>query len=196
MNETDRVRALLAMRPWAYAGVGSRETPEDVLDVMEDIGDKLQARGWCLFSGACKGADQAFERGAFSGPFRARAFRDRYALFLPWPNYEQRNGAVYEGLASPRPRAFAIAAEHHPGWDHISDGGRKMHARNVHIVLGRDCNTPVSFLVCWTPDGAIDKTTRRTGGTGQAIRVANTYQVPVFNLKRDDHMRAWKEALR
>lgn len=191
----DRIRSLCSRdnpAPMAYAGVGSRETPPDVLDEMRAIASVLQSCGFCLFTGGCHGADDAFADGCHRGSFRVRDFQDRRATFLPWPSY---NGTDFHGLAEPTSRAFAIAAEHHPGWEHISNGGRKMHARNVHIVLGRDCKSPVRFVVCWTPDGADGGetlTTPRTGGTGQAIRIARHHGVPVFNLQREAHRRAWK----
>ena len=48
-----------------YTGVGSRETPSDILEVMESVGYALASQGWTLRSGGAVGADQAFERGMF-----------------------------------------------------------------------------------------------------------------------------------
>lgn len=44
------------------------------------------------------------------------------------------------------------------------------------------------FVICWTPDGATeaDHTGRETGGTGQAIRIANIMGIPVYNLKNKE----------
>lgn len=50
-------------------------------------------------------------------------------------------------------------------------------SRNVYQVLGPNLDDPVEFIICWTKDG------KASGGTGQAIRIANDYGVPVFNLK-------------
>lgn len=46
---------------------------------------------------------------------------------------------------------------------------------------------PAAFVLCWTPDGSLDGTGSDTGGTGQALRIAAAYDVPVFNLQRPDH---------
>lgn len=43
------------------------------------------------------------------------------------------------------------------------------------ILLGRDLNDPVDFVVCWTP-GA-----QAVGGTGQALRIAEAYGIKVYN---------------
>ncbi len=46
-----------------YSGIGSRETPDDIIDVMKQLGKKLADQGWILRTGGAKGADQAFELG-------------------------------------------------------------------------------------------------------------------------------------
>jgi hypothetical protein len=50
--------------------------------------------------------------------------------------------------------------------------------RNTHQVLGKDCMTPCHMIVCWTSDG------KPSGGTGQAIRIAEYYRIPILNLQR------------
>jgi hypothetical protein len=51
--------------------------------------------------------------------------------------------------------------------------------RNAMQILGEDGNTPVEMVVCWTKDG------KASGGTGQALRIAEYYSIPIFNLKND-----------
>jgi len=68
-----------------------------------------------------------------------------------------------------------IAAIYHPYWNNLSYGAKKLLARNVYQVLGYDLQTPSSFIVCWTKDG------KGSGGTGQAIRIAKAYGIPVFD---------------
>lgn len=74
----------------------------------------------------------------------------------------------------------------------------KLMARNVQQVLGVDLLQETSkFVVCWTPDGVErgNDTTKKTGGTGQAIRIASSYHVPVFNLKNPDSFAAVNELI-
>lgn len=107
-------------------------------------------KGFTLRSGRAKGADQAFESEV---PYLKEIFTARDAT----------------------PESFDHAAKYHPAWEHCSAFAQALHARNSMIVLGRDLNDPVDFVVCWTPGGAI------TGGTGQALRIAGAYGIPVFN---------------
>ena len=48
-------------------------------------------------------------------------------------------------------------------------------------ILGMGCKSPSAMVVCWTPDGSTGITTARTGGTGQALRIAFAHGVPIFN---------------
>lgn len=48
---------------FAYAGIGARNTPEDILPYMVGAAQQLEAFGLILRSGAAEGADAAFEAG-------------------------------------------------------------------------------------------------------------------------------------
>lgn len=154
-----------------YTGVGARVTPEAILDVMTNAARALNARGYILRSGGAKGADTYFECGA----------GDNVEIFRP----NNSNGGVNASL----PKAYEIAARHHPVWDSLDNWAKDLMARNVHAVLGKDLETPSKFLLCWTQDGifrAQDRTSK-SGGTGHTISVAYEYGVPVFNLKNEKH---------
>ncbi len=63
--------SLQGARSFRYAGIGSRDTPASILDLMTRIARRLSARepwGYTLLSGGAAGADSAFERGP--GPRR------------------------------------------------------------------------------------------------------------------------------
>lgn len=74
------------------------------------------------------------------------------------------------------PEALELASRFHPAWYRCSDYAQRLHARNGFQVLGRDLTSPSCFIVCWTKDG------KASGGTGQAIRIAEHNSLPVFNL--------------
>lgn len=161
-----------------YAGIGSRQTPPDILGIMTKLGHLYALDGWILRSGHATGADTCFEYGCIKGTGAKE-------IFLPWDGY---NGAYHSDTDNGYyvindSVAMQVAAEFHPAWNRCSPGAKKLHARNMQILLGADLQTPVHAIVCWTPGAEI------TGGTGQALRVAEKYNIPVFNLA-DPNVRA------
>lgn len=73
-----------------------------------------------------------------------------------------------------------IFTEHfHGAPDRLKPYARQLMNRNAMQILGEDGNTPVEMVVCWTKDG------KSSGGTGQALRIAEYYSIPIFNLKND-----------
>lgn len=168
--------------PGVFAGVGSRETPEEIGLVMCAIARKLTDFGWTLSSGGADGADLAFESGVRAGDERQR-------IFVPYRGF---NGSK-STLTHIDPRAFEIAQRVHPAWDRCSDFARKAHARNAHQVLGRSLKDPVSMTICWTKDGAVDAASaHNAGGTRTAIVISAEHRVPVFNLRNDEVLWAFK----
>jgi hypothetical protein len=135
-----------------YAGIGARKTPPEVLAIMARISQQLYAMGWHLRSGGAKGADTAFAQGLPT---------DGKTIFLP-------RDATKD--------AIELAASFHPAWHKCSDYARQCHGRNMMILLGRQLSSPAQKVICWTADG------KPTGGTGQAIRAAEAYGIPVSNL--------------
>ena len=147
-----------------YTGIGSRETPEQILATMILIGKYLAEKGWVLRSGGAKGADSAFEEGCDSvGGLKE--------IYIPWQGFNGRTGIVVA-----TPEAEVMASKYHPAWDKCSSGAKKLHTRNIPQVLGEDLQTLTDMVVCWTVGG------KRGGGTGQALRVAQDYNIPIFDL--------------
>ena len=149
----------------SYAGIGSRETPVPVLKVFKELGKILwEEYHFILRSGHAEGADDYFEKGVdFVGGEKE--------IYLPWANFRGSTS----NLVVTDTRAFDIAKRFHPRWDKLSDGAKKLQARNSHQILGNNLDTLADFVVCWTPFGS------GCGGTGQAIRIAMAYNIPVFD---------------
>ena len=147
-----------------YTGIGSRQTPISILKLITNLAVVLRLSGYTLRSGGAVGADTAFENGA----------RSEKQIFYA-------KDATHD--------AMQIAMHHHPAWHRCGDYARKLHARNAFQILGVDLKTPSTFVVCWTPDGAYTDSMRsiKTGGTGTAISIATTYNIPVYNLKHTPH---------
>lgn len=158
----------------SYAGVGSRIERNPPVELITRVAARLAALGLTLQSGGATGTDEAFEAGAGAAK----------RIFLPWRGFNDSASNLYNLPAFDM--AARIAQANHPAWDRLSMAERKLHARNTFQVLGEDLNSPVRFVLCWTPDGAehTRDTTARTGGTGTAIRIASSFGIPVFNMSR------------
>ena len=169
-----------------YAGVGSRETPVPTLADMRRLASDLAMDGWRLRTGGADGADTAFERG------HRDAKDDRgLEIFLPWPGYNRREGLTLD--KETMLEAMTMAAEKHPAWYRCSIGAKKLHGRNTAIMLGGDLKQPVAAVVCWTREGRV------TGGTGMAMRIAESRGIPIYNLatrKREDIAEEMADAMR
>lgn len=154
-----------------YAGIGSRETPEDVRAIMQQVAGYLERKGYMLQTGDAVGADSAF----VSGCQRKRIFTAADATEL----------------------TLEIAQEVHPAPWLLPSFARRLMARNTFQVFGADLDTPVDFVLCWTEDGCTSHATRRreTGGTGQAIELASLKGIPVINIRNDNWRDELKEAL-
>lgn len=158
-----------------YAGVGSRRTPVKKFKLLNNIGKRLDLRGLTLRSGGANGADKEFER----------LVRRSKEIYRP-ANHVGRlphghlivKGEIYR-------EARKIAAANHPFWGKMSPEAKELHTRNVFQVLGGDLESYSLFVLCWTLDGADGiniPTSADTGGTGTAIRIANSFGIPVINL--------------
>ena len=148
-----------------YAGIGCRQTPPDILDIMHQIAQNLAAENWTLRSGRAAGADTAFEKGALS-ILPAGPRPELYPVGCPTPLW-----------------AHMMAQKYHPAWERCTHFAKLAHARNSLIVCGRsEPRQLVSHIICWTPGGQI------SGGTGQALRIAQDLRIPVLNLAIPTHI--------
>jgi len=157
-----------------YAGIGARKTPSDIQDIMTEIARKFEAEDWILRSGGAAGADQAFERGVFNPSAMQiylpndRPFQGHIPGQRPgWINYQTLPGAL---------QAQQLVNKFHPAPDRLSPYARHLMARNAMQTLGPNLKQPSSLVVAWTPGGEV------TGGTGQALRLADSYGIPIRNL--------------
>lgn len=160
-----------------YAGIGSRNTPPDVLEKMQEFAYHAAQRGWTLRSGGADGADTAFEMGCDDG-------QGKKEIFLPWAKFNGNASTLF----GPSGDAMRVAAEIHPAWKVLLPAARKLCARNMHQIMGPHMREAVSCVVCWTPDGceSHENYSRTTGGTGTAIALASVNNIPIFNLKNTD----------
>jgi len=175
---------------FAYAGVGSRRTPPDVLEAMADIAQTLGDAGTALSTGGADGADKAFETGALrtDAPITVHAPWPGYNGYRPGRDPETDIDIVHpKSTESVQGRTYAeLAREHHPYWQRCSRGARALFLRNVSILAGArhdDGGTlPVRAVVAYTPNGL--PVGREAGGTGHTLRTAASLDIPCVNLSR------------
>lgn len=157
-----------------YTGIGSRETPPEICQVMTKLAAKLEQDNYILRSGGADGADAAFEAGVHDNKNKE--------IFLPWQNFNNNKSPLYnyrkEQLDKCRELLSKVCTAEH--LNKMSQGAYKLHMRNCMQVLGINLDTPTNFIVCWTKDG------KATGGTATAIKLAELYNIKVYNLYNRD----------
>lgn len=144
-----------------FAGIGPRDTPDFVQNAMTSISSDLEVIGYDLNTGDAVGADYAFKEG----------YNDKSRI----NEYSPKDNDI--------PRiAFEIAEKFHPIYYKLKPFTKKLMARNSQIILGKNCDEPVEFVVSWTPKGVWK------GGTSQGIRIATHYKIPIFNIYYNDQL--------
>lgn len=160
-----------------YAGIGSRQTPFDVMYKMTCIAGRLHELGFILRTGGATGADAAFIRATVP-----------MELYLPWDGFNGHYVRSYYGeqkayaglIPNMEDDAYTLARSFHPKFDSLTKPAQILIARNAYQIFGWHVGNQIThsswFVLCWTEGG------RGGGGTGQAIRIANYCNIPVFDL--------------
>ncbi len=154
-----------------YAGIGSRKADPETCASIAIMAGTLEENGWFLRSGHADGCDISFEMGVSK----------QMEIHLPWEGYNNAHHGWPYILPVPTQQVADIAARHHPLWHKLSNPVKLLMCRNVTIVLGAKLDQPAKMVICWTPEG------RETGGTAHGMKIAATWQIPVFNLANPVH---------
>lgn len=162
---------------YKYAGIGSRNTPKPIQNIMEQFAVSV-ANNHILRTGGASGADHAFYRGVKDACSSYKwNIEDKLEMFLPWDGfndfYADDSPAFNTNLSQ---ASYVIAEQYHPTYKSLSKPQKKLMARNSLQILGRLLTSPVDFVVCYTEDG------KASGGTGQALRIAKDRNIPIYNL--------------
>ena len=158
-----------------YTGIGARKVPKNIYILMIDIARYLEENNYILRSGGAEGCDEAFETGV-------KSFLKK-DIFLPYRDFNKNksNLILDESNCLNSKKAWDLAKKFHPRFNKLADKGKKYMARNSFQVLGEDVDTEdkSDFLICWTAEA------RYVGGTSQAMRIADYYRIPIYNLAND-----------
>lgn len=150
-----------------YAGIGSRKIDKSTEDFMTKFANVIENTRIVLRSGGAEGSDKAFEKGVEKKANKNIFYAEDADLMSYFAAY----------LFHPAPYILSK-----------NEYAKKLMARNTFQVLGdlsSDVIEPSLFVVCWTKDGVEThkQRTKETGGTGQAISIADIFEIPVINLK-------------
>lgn len=177
-----------------YTLIGSRETPEDVLELMTRFAYKAASKGYTARSGGANGADTCLEDGvkAFikDNKLSAKKAEDLMEVYLPWKDFNSRNSNDYGYYTLPwldkKNEAYNLASEIHPAWEKCSNGAKSLHVRNTMQVLGKNLNKPSKFILCY---GVSHKKGSEIpkGGTKTGCELGKLYGVEIFNLYLPEH---------
>ncbi|MFS1427079.1 macro domain-containing protein [Vibrio splendidus] len=180
----------------SFAGIGSRRISYLIAVKHAEFAFCMTLFGYMNNTGGADGMDTATE---FGTKLAYDFLAEQYGLpahdygrvlncFLPWSGFNGRT--VGSGYIVPKltDELTILASSHHPGWDYLKDPAKNMMRRNGCQVLGLDLQRRVNFVSCHTPDGAMTeaKTSGKTGGTGQAIRIADRRGIKVYNTGDDE----------
>lgn len=169
-----------------YTGIGARQTPKDIIDLMIIIAAEFANEGYTLRSGGANGADSAFESGCDS-------VDGKKEIYLPWKRFNKNPSKLYKIP----PNVYEIAEMvYRAKWNKLSGSVQSLMARNIQQVSGYDALCDHSaFVLCWTPDGCetVIQRNKATGGTGQAIAYADAIKIPVINLANEGAIQKLKK---
>lgn len=132
---------------------------------------------------------------------------DSYQVFLPWlwkkeheiaeavvtskrPSFMAGNIAKHFTKYTKKSAENPEVRETHYGFSSASGAIRNVLANNIHMYLGKDCLTKLSFLVLYSADGVEkveeivkDVTNRRAA---DAVRICTELGIQVFNIGKAD----------
>lgn len=157
----------------AYAGMGNRDIPPIVLEEMAAIAKALSDKGFVVRTNGSDVPGNIFEESS-----------EKVEMYLPWKNFNKKKSRYLK----PTEDAYEMAKRYSVVFDTLTDTIKALIACNSNVILGDNLRDPVLFLLCWSPDGVehAKNCTARTGIVGQAIKIASSHQIPVFNLKNLD----------
>ena len=168
-----------------FTGVGSRETPKEILDLMREYSKVMALLGWPFRSGGADGADAAFYDGWCDASEEAEIPCGE--IYLPWDGFNDFMPSDPCCILVTDKRIIQKAQEIlqtvHPAYNKLTRGPLALHTRNVYQVLGADLKTPSKGLIAYAK---LDKHGEPTGGTRTAIKIAEKYGVKVRNLVKDE----------
>ncbi len=160
--------------------VGSREVPEDELELLIRVGRTFTDMGYDISSGDAFGSDRA----GWVGARQSDRYDAHNARIYLVDSYRNRQRAIEHGFKIAQDysenwiTAEAIALKARGSWNGI-DGPhnqfkRDLHVRNVFQILGHSLIDPVKAMVYYAPVKGRPEREQVDGGTNTALQIAKT----------------------
>ena len=169
-----------------YTMIGSRETPEEIMDLMSDLAIALSHEGFTVRSGGANGADKCAEEASF------------IEIYLPWDGFNSKYhngfGFINYSTLGLTGEADKLCSIHHQWWANVKkEGVKHLHRRNCHQVLGAGLKSPSLFVVCFAKPDEKRGEGHVQGGTGTAVSLALSRGIKVINLYFDGEVNEVKD---
>lgn len=183
-----------------FTCIGSRGTPKEINQLLEDICYELFRLGFIGVSGGCdEGPDnsltnaliRAIEDFGIKGVLMAE-------IYIPWRKARKlTHGELGEAVINAQyldnyPEARWIAEKIHPAWDKMQDSGRDLHSRNPYQILRHDLESPTGMVITYCPK---TKSGNYKGGTATALTLAEAWFVPVVNAYLPNDLKRLRDML-
>jgi hypothetical protein len=199
------------MKSKAFAGIGACNTPNTPALPIGTIMGKTahilsMQRKWCMTASNQVGAEHFFRQGLDVDGRDAQG-EGLFKMFMPAHTAGTAQGGIVIEDEALLQRARQLLIDHKvyrniPRFIALEGDERSVlhkrerdiaavHTLRVFQVLQETLEQPVNMVICWTPDGAINRDqcqVETTGGAGIAIALADSLGIPVFNLQREDHL--------
>lgn len=163
----------------SYAVIGNKDTPDDIIKQMVAFAKELDEQSFVCRISVAQGPDKEV----------CEAVKNKEVI-LPWKGFNE----VQDGDSFTSPSAKAITRLTQPGYDDMKPGLQLILGKNVRLLLGKECKSPVAFVIGWSKDGAerLSQKTPDTGGMGHILSIAQSACIPVFNLGKPDALQRLK----
>ncbi len=166
--------------------VEGQDVPAEKIEKLTAVLDKLHTQGFTLRSSA----DRMNE---LDKDVSSKFARKEY--YLPWKKFAPDVDAKVEKPNDKARRVscwlrMTIMRKSDPSvFNDLTGVVRTFISRNTQLILGEDLETPVNFIIVYTPGGEegdqrVDFKTAKNAS--YFIQAANILTIPVFNIQNDD----------
>jgi hypothetical protein len=169
---------------------GDSSLPEEIESKLKEIANTLAHKGYIFRSGA----DGKNELN--NSILKLEGIN--YEHFNPWKKFNLDVKNVK--LQSPTEKAYGIAHNSHRAFYKVPSSVRAILSKEVHLMLGENCDEPIKMLIVYTKCGSeglkFKMDYKLTGGVAFLLKIAEDSNIPVFNLKNDDAIKRLVEFMK